>query len=142
MSPDERANYHIQKVRYEAQTEIRNLALRMEISADKTEFASFLSANPEYKKFEAEVEKIFQAQLGRGQPQTRQTIFDYTLGKAMREKRAALLPKARKAGEDNIRRQQTRPSNPRGNVSGGSSRSEADAAYERLVKYAERGGTL
>lgn len=143
MSDAERFEYLLNKQNAAFQTQLQRLSLQVETQTDQAQFQSRVAADPDLKKYAPEVERRFGELMAQGRPQTRESILKYLLGEALLTKRSSALPKARKAGEENIRRAQTRPSSPRSNVSGEmGGRDEADAAYERLVRYAERGGTL
>lgn len=143
MSESEKFEYLLNKQSVQFQTQLQRLSLQVETQTDQAQFQSRIAVDPDLKKYAPEVERRFGELMAAGKPQTRESILKYVLGEALLNKRGSVLPKARAAGAENIRRAQTRPSSPRSNVSDGGGRlDDADAAYQRLVRHAERGGTL
>jgi hypothetical protein len=111
MSDGERYEYLRQKDRRELEGQLQRISLQLEVQNDAAAFNAMMAARPEFKRFAGQVEELFQALLSAGRPQPREAILDNVIGKAVREKGSKVLAKARETGAENIRRQQTRPTN-------------------------------
>ena len=142
MSDGERYEYFHQKDKAEMSAQLQRLSLQLEVQNDASAFKATIASRPEFRRFEGQVEERFQALLSAGKPQPREAILDYLIGKAVREKGGKVLARAKETGAENIRRQQTRPTNSRSNVSGNDSVDSHSAAEARLKRFHDQGGFL
>ena len=142
MSDGERYEYLRQKDKAEMSAQLQRISLQLEVQNDASVFKAMISGRPEFKRFEGQVEERFQALMAAGKPQSREAILKYLIGETIYQKGGKALAKARETGAENIRRQQTRPTNSRSNVSGNESRDSYDAAEARLKRFHDQGGFL
>lgn len=137
MDEGQRIQYYVNKATSQQQTELRQLQLQMNIRDDKSGFNSYLTENPQYKKYATDVEKEFQESLRKGYPESRADILTKIIGAEVIKKGSVALNKARQTGQDNLRRQQTKPSSTRSGVTGTSRRVES---AEETLKRRLAGG--
>lgn len=137
MDEGQRVQYLVDKGLRQQQTEINRLSLQMNIRDDRTGFNSFIATNPHLKKYAADVEAEFNEALQKGNPKGRAEILTNLIGSEVIKKGSVAVSKARQVGADNIRRQQTRPSNTRSGVTGTGKRTES---AEDILKRRLAGG--
>jgi hypothetical protein len=136
MDEPQRIQYLVDKGVRSYQTDVRRLELQMNINADKIGFSSFISSNPQFRKYIDEVETEFNTALQKGQPRSRADILTNLIGNEVIKKGSVALTRAKQAGQDNLKRQQTQPSNVRSGVTGTSRRTETaeDTLKRRLAQ--------
>ncbi|MCI0557867.1 MAG: hypothetical protein MN733_05180, partial [Nitrososphaera sp.] len=105
----DRVNYLVQKATSGQNAQLQQLQLMMYVQQDKSSFDNVLASNPVLRKYASSVEEKFSAAMQKGQPRSREEILDMMIGAEVRDKGARAISKARKTGEENLRRQQTRP---------------------------------
>lgn len=137
MDEPQRVQYLIDKGIRGYQTDVRRLELQMNINADKIGFSSFLSSNPQFKKYADEVETEFNQALQKGQPRNRGDILTSIIGNDVIKKGSAALSKAKQIGSDNLRRQQTRHTTTRSGVSGTRRTETAEETLKRRLAQGE-----
>jgi hypothetical protein len=137
MEPEQRFQFLLDEKDREYKAHLGRLEYMMVSQNDQTSFQTYLAGNPEYKKYEPEVERLFNEAVSRGQPQSRNAILSWTIGEEARQKKVSALAKARKNGEDNIRRATTKPIGGRSSISPGDNRKMT--AEERLFRNLEKG---
>lgn len=138
MDEPQRVQYLVDKGIRSYQADVHRLELQMNINSDKIGFSSFIAANPHLKKYADDVETEFNQALQKGQPKSRADILTSLIGHEVIKKGSAALKTAKQAGQDNIRRQQTRPSNTRSGVTGTGKRSEtAEETLKRRLAQGE-----
>lgn len=143
MSEDERTEYRVNKALAPLQAQLAQLSLQNEISNDRAQFSALVNGRPELKKYEGKVEERFQQLIKAGSGQSRESILKYILGEVALTKGGKAMAAARATGAENIRRQQTRPTSARSNVSDSDGhRDDSAAAEERLRRYFDGGGSL
>jgi hypothetical protein len=143
MTPDEKIEFLLNEQKADFNMRLQQIALQQEISKDERQFNRLLADRPEFKKYADQVEKRFDDFVRKGNPQSRESLLKQILGDLVLTKGAAALKAAKARGEENVRRQQTRPSNARSNVSSNTgTRDPAAAAEARLRAMAERGEYL
>jgi hypothetical protein len=124
MDEGQRIQYLVDKGIRSYQTDVSRLELQMNINADKIGFGSYIASNPQFKKYTDEVETEFSKALQKGSPKSRAEILTNLIGEEVIKKGSIALKNARQTGQDNIRRQQTRPANTRSGVAGSTRRTE------------------
>jgi hypothetical protein len=112
--------------------------LQLQIQNDRIAFDRYVSANPQYERYSEQVEEAFHRGLQQGRPQSREEILDKMIGKEAREKTAATLAKAQRAGQQRIQQQTTRPASVRSNVPAGSTKTALSA--EEILRRRLEGG--
>jgi hypothetical protein len=137
MEPDERYQFLLNERDQALTAHINRLEFQMVQHSDKSNFETYLAANPEFKRYDQDVERIFAEAVQRGQPQSRTVILSWLIGEEVRTKGAKAVAAAKKAGAENIRRQVTRPVSAKSNVAAGDTRKMT--AEERLKFNLERG---
>jgi len=142
MSDGDRYEYLRQKDKAEMSAQLQRISLQLEVQNDASVFKAVVAGRPEFKRFEGQVEERFQALMAAGKPQSREAILKYLIGETIYQKGGKALAKAREIGAENIRRQQTRPTNSRSNVSGNDSADTYSAAEARLKRFHDQGGFL
>ena len=143
MTPDEKIEFLLNEQKADFNMRLQQIALQQEISKDERQFNRLLADRPEFKKYADQVEKRFDDFVRKGNPQSRESLLKQILGDLVLTKGAAALKAAKARGEENVRRQQTRLSNARSNVSSNTgTRDPAAAAEARLRAMAERGEYL
>lgn len=142
MSDYDRYEYLRSKDKSEMQSQLAQISLQLQNQNDKSAFDALAAADPNAKRFASQVETRFQQLLSAGKPQTRDAILKYLIGDAILNKGSKTLAKAKAQGAANIRRQETRPTNVRSNVSDKQAASADDAAIARLKRFHDQGGYL
>jgi hypothetical protein len=137
MEPDERFQFLLTERDQALQAHINRLEFQMVQHTDKSSFETYLAANPEFKKYDQDVERIFHEAVQKGQPQSRTVILSWLIGEEVRTRGAKAVAAAKKAGAENIRKQVTRPVSAKSNVAAGDTRKMT--AEERLKFNLERG---
>lgn len=80
MTPEERAEYRIEKMQRELAVSRQQDRIQTAALLDKTAYDAKATINPTYAKFKDEVEARFQDQLAKGQPVEREVILKFLLG--------------------------------------------------------------
>ncbi|MCI0557847.1 MAG: hypothetical protein MN733_05080 [Nitrososphaera sp.] len=111
-----RVNYLVHKATSGQNAQLQQLQLMMYVQQDKFSFDGVLASNPVLRKYAGPVEDKFAEAMQKGQPRSREEILDTMIGAEIRKKGASAINKAKKTGEENIRRQQTRPYSVRSGV--------------------------
>ncbi|MGO9234099.1 MAG: hypothetical protein ACLP4V_08470 [Methylocella sp.] len=138
------------RLRYEADqrfNQLRSEGLRQSFESkadlDQIKFATLLSRQPRFSKYEDQVEKLFLGQLNNAMRQgrvdqivTRERILINLIGEEDVKNGGKKLAAAQEKGRQNIERQRTPAANLSGNVrrSSDGGKSPADAAAERMRK--------
>lgn len=124
MDEGQRIQYLVDKGIRSYKTDVNRLELQMNINADKIGFGTYITSNPQFKKYVDDVETEFNKALHNGNPKSRAEILTNLIGEEVIRKGSIALKNARQTGQDNIRRQQTRPANTRSGVAGSTRRIE------------------
>lgn len=90
--------------------------LQSQETNDRLQYGAILRDAPHLKKYEAEVEKIRQEQVARGQFVPREVLLDLAIGRAARAAATKSAPKARQEGQRRVAQQQTRPARTQGDT--------------------------
>jgi hypothetical protein len=130
MNPEERAEYRI--TQYERRTEqrLRQSELNNQAAMDKASYDATAASNPTYKRYSAEVERMFAEQMAKGAPVDRTTILKHILGAKALEG-AAQAPRQRRAANTRVERERVIPSTGKGDQQRPSTR-RMSTAEERL----------
>ena len=141
MSDYERNDYLREKDKNEFRVQLAQIKFEQEVEKDGREFDKFSSSLPQqFKKYSHQVEERFSELLKQGRAQPRKAILEKLIGEQVLAKGGKALASAVKEGQENIRRQTTRPTNARSTVSGDAS--PRNGASERLKRYHDQGGFL
>ena len=124
MDPLEQVNYRISQLAQQQERQTRNLETSFREQTDKSSFQVLLAQTPAYRKYEAQVETIYaqhaaEARRSGGRMPDRATILPWVIGRENMRLMAKVGAKAKRTGEQNIRRQTTRPASPRGDMAPG-----------------------
>ncbi len=138
------------RLRYEADqrfNQLRSEGLRQSFESkadlDQIKFATLLARQPNYSKYEDQVEKLFSTQMNNAmragrtdQIVSRERILINLVGEEVLKNGGKKLAAAQEKGRQNIERQRTPAANLSGNVRRGSDggKSPAEAAMERMRK--------
>ena len=137
--PDvDRVQYMAQRLEQQTAIQLQQMRLEWQIEADKRSFKEAVSLDPDYGKYEADIEAEFQACLQRGQPRTRDELLSIAIGNEVKANKAAARSKARRTAAKNIDRQTVRPASVRSGV-GGSTLGEEKSPEEILASRLETG---
>lgn len=93
---------------------INNLEFETADRNDKADFRQTLADNPNWRKYEAQVEEMLKQVRATGVNATRDIILTQILGQAMRQVKKA--PVNKKAAQQRVRSERTRPSSPGGDT--------------------------
>lgn len=133
---NDRVAYLVNKQTAGYKSEISRIEMMMHIQNDRKAFEEIVKENPQFKRYEPYVEQMFAESIQRGQPRSREEILAIVAYNDSRNRLAKSAMKARETGEENLRRQQTRPGNIRSGVSassGGRKESAGDILRRRLA---------
>jgi len=97
---------------------------------DKASYDAQAASNPTYKRYSAEVERMFAEQMAKGAPVDRITILKHILGAKALEG-AAAAPRQRRAANTRVERERVAPSSGKGDQQRPSTR-RMSTAEERL----------
>lgn len=118
MSPEDRVQYRVDKALRTHEQRQQQLMFQMQQQQDKLAFDTKANSDPLYKKLSDEVEREYQAVIGRGQYASRESILTYLVGKRAIEQRGKSKPKT----EASRRRQEAPPVRGRGDARRGPGR--------------------
>lgn len=143
MDPLERERFLSEERDREWQVRVNRLEYMMMANNDQASFRHYLIENPDYRRYEDQVEHLFNEAVQRNQPQSRNAILSWIIGEEARAKRTEALSKANKKGQENIKRATTRPILGRSQLARGEDRRQM-SAEERLKHNLEIGayGTI
>jgi hypothetical protein len=137
--PDiDRVQYMADRVQQQTAIQLQQMRLEWQIESDKRSFREAVVADPDYARYEDDVEKEFHACMGRGQPRTRDELLSIAIGNEVKANKAAAKAKAHRAANKNIQQQTTRPASVRSGV-GGSVRGAGKSPEEILAGRLEAG---
>lgn len=136
MDPEQRNEFLRQEDRQEYYSRLNRIEFQQLAQNDAFQFQTYLSGHPEYRKYEIEVESLFNQAMQKGQPQSRNAILSWVIGEQVRNKTPAAVQRAKKSARENIERATTRPATARSNVA---SEKRPMTAEERLMSNLERG---
>jgi len=134
MDPEDRTNYLLQEQEQRFQQRINAIEFRAQDSADRTAFDGLCARNPVASKLASEVESELARLRSLGNNYSREVVLKYLVG----EKALSAQPRAKGKQERDaaarIKRETTRPSGSRSDVStdGGRGGSEAQRRAKRL----------
>lgn len=137
MDPEQRYQYLREEDRHEYNSRLNRIEYAQLAQNDAFQFQAYLSGHPEFRKYEIDVESLFNQAMQKGQPQSRNAILSWVIGEQVRNKTPAAVQRARKTAQGNIERATTRPATARSNVA--STEKRPMTAEERLVSNLERG---
>lgn len=134
MSPEERLEYKFEKSQQENRRELNAMQFRLAAESDRASFNATLAQSPKLSRFKEEVEHVHMEQLRKGAPVDRETILNFVVGKAVRERMAGGAGKQGKQAGARVARQQTRAGDSRGDQgSRGSGRRGDKSLEDRLA---------
>lgn len=113
LSPEERFTLELNDMKAELARNQRIQAFQTYETQDKANFDAKALVNPRYAKYQAEVEARLAAERKAGNNWPRETILKFVLGERVLENKKQ-VSKQRVQGQQNIRRQATKPTNTRG----------------------------
>lgn len=117
MSPEERMNYRLENTIRQNNAATAGALAAVRDQTDRAEFRALLRDKPQWKKFEADVERKFQELTKKGTPIPREAVLVYVIGEAAYK--TTEQPRRRSQSQERIRQQETRPgSAARGDVRG------------------------
>jgi hypothetical protein len=137
MEPHERFNYLLAEERQANRENNNRIEYMVLAQNDAFQFQTYLARHPEFRKYELEIENLFNQALANGQPQSRNALLSWRIGERVRERADQAVGRARKAGVENIKRVVTKPVSSRSNV--GAGERKPMTAEERLRMNLERG---
>ena len=130
MNPEERAEYRITQHERRMDARLRQSELTNQATMDKASYDAQAASNPTYKRYSAEVERMFAEQMAKGAPVDRITILKHILGAKALEG-AAAAPRQRRAANTRVERERVAPSSGKGDQQRPSTR-RMSTAEERL----------
>lgn len=102
---------------------------------DRRAFQSYLAQNPQYRRFEANVEQISQNLRAQGvNVVDRTAILDREIGRAIREGGSKALTQLTRQAASRVERQQSRPPGGRGDAGGRTANGAGRDADEELLR--------
>lgn len=122
MMPEERIEYRFQQSEQRHAQQLRQIQRQTAESSDRSAFMALQASQPVAKRYADKVEQLFQQEFGKGNFVDRQTILNYVVGQAVLARGAQDGAKQRTQARQRVERQQTRPSNGRGDVQTGQRR--------------------
>jgi hypothetical protein len=134
MDPDQRVDYLLNEQRQQFGNELAQIRFQTADSADRTAFDGLCARNPVASKLRDNVESYLADMRRNGTNAPRETVLKYVIGDRALANAGRATGKARRTAEDNRSRQAARPSSPRNDTRGESSRSgsEREARAKRL----------
>lgn len=133
MTTEERIEYRLDKADKRHEQQLRQIQYNTWENNDANRFQTLCASDPIAKRYSERVEqtRIDMMRQNGGQPIAREAILDVLIGRDVRAKRDQGLSKERGKGQENIRRQQARPGNAKGDVSA-ERRRKGSTAADRL----------
>ena len=113
MEPAQQQEYKFNKAMEQQNRRFAAMQTQLADSTDKATFSSLCTTNPLYKRVAAQVETKLAEVRRLGQNVDREALAKYIIGEMVLQRGPKAAAQQRKVGSDNIRRQQTRPSNGR-----------------------------
>lgn len=141
MDPEQRILYHFDKARQEDQARLVATQAQTVAQIDRMKFEASVAQNPAWKKFDAEIEQMYNRIAGQaisaGQPVmiTRNDLLKHRLGEEVMNSLGKTTAAAAARGKTNIQRQNSPMIRASSNATGAATaKSAAEASRERMLK--------
>ena len=132
MSPEERAEYRIQKMQQQMERQSGMLQMQLQETSDRIAFEAKAAANKLYAQHSTEVERIVQTEKAQGRYVSREIALKYLLGEKLLAKQPAAQNRARRDAQRSQAQQRTTVTRPGGDVGANRARGQGKTAAERL----------
>lgn len=116
MSPEERMNYRLENALAANNNQTQQVLTSIQDRTDAADFRVMLRDKPQYKKFEAEVNKRVAELRAKGTPLPREAVLMFVVGEAA--VKSTEKPRTKAQSQQRMREQETRPAGGRGDVRG------------------------